>query len=247
MYRALQRYDEAAAAYQRALKINENLLGREHPDLVALLLRLGWMRHALSQSGEAESLFKRAVAITEKQGADHVGVADPLLTLAAFYQKMGRPAASLPIYRRVIALQEKHFGPDAERLVDTLNQFSCALEQDKKPTEASEASSRALQLEGKSNPGYKVAEGGVLQGTAIHKEQPHYPPAAKAERLSGTVFIQVVIDETGKVTNAKILCGADLLAGPSREAALKWRFQPTTLNGNPVKVMGVLTFNFVLQ
>jgi TonB family protein len=245
MYRSLRRYDEAAAACQRALKIEEKLLGPEHADLAAPLIRLGWMRHALSQAGEAEALFKRAVAIREKQGADDVSVAEPLLSLAAFYQKTGRPAESLPIYKRVIAIQEKHFGPEGEPLVATLQQFSCAQQQDKNPAEASETRKRALQIEGKAHPSTMVAEGGVLQGYAIHKEQPDYPPAAKAERLSGTVFIQVEIDETGKVTNAKILCGADLLAVPSREAALKWRFKPTTLSGNPVKVMGVLTFNFV--
>ncbi|MGH9767259.1 MAG: hypothetical protein ACREAB_07475 [Blastocatellia bacterium] len=43
------------------------------------------------------------------------------------------------------------------------------------------------------------------------------------------------------------LGAADLLAVASREAALKWRFMPTTLNGQPTKVKGMLTFNFTLQ
>jgi TonB family protein len=247
MYRALQRYDEAAAAYQRALKIEEKLLGQEHPDLVALLLRLGWARHASSQAGEAEALFKRAVAIREKQGADHAGVADPLLNLAIFYQKNGRHVASIPVYRRVIAVQEKHFGPEGQPLVDTLEQCACALRQDKNLTEASEMEKRARLIEGKAKPGSIPVTGGVLQGKAIHKEQPAYPPAAKAERLSGAVLIKVEIDESGNVTDAKILCGADLLAAGAREAALKWRFAPITLDNKPVKVFGILTFNFTLQ
>jgi TonB family protein len=246
MYRALKRYYEAADAYQRSLKVEEKLLGPEHPDLVTLLIKLGWMRHAISQVGEAEALFKRAVAIREKQGADHAGVVEPLLILATFYQKNGRPAASLPIYQRVIAVQEKRFGPEGEPLIDTLEQFSCALQQDKKSIEATETEKRASLIERKARPASMFVGREVLQGYALHKEQPGYPPAARAERLSGTVFIKVEIDETGKVTNAKILCGADLLAAPSREAALKWRFTPTTLDGKPVKVMGVLTFNFVL-
>ncbi|MGH9754160.1 MAG: energy transducer TonB [Blastocatellia bacterium] len=106
---------------------------------------------------------------------------------------------------------------------------------------------RAALIEQKARPDAASVTGGVLQGRAIHKEQPPYPAAAKAERLSGKVFIQVEIDETGKVTDAKILCGADLLAVASREAPLKWRFKPTSLSGKPVKVMGVLTFNFTLQ
>jgi TonB family protein len=248
MYRALQRYDEAAGAYQRALKIQEKLLGPEHPDLVSLLTKLGWMRHGVAKAGEAEALFKRTVAISEKQGPDQPGVADPLLTLATFYQKVGRHDTSLPIYRRVIALQEKHFGPEGPQLVATLEKCACALLQDNKLTEANEMSRRAALIERKADPAFIVVAGqGVLMGEAIHKVQPHYPPAAKQQRLSGSVLIKVEIDESGAVTDAKILCGADLLAGASLEAALKWRFKPTTLDGHPVKVKGVLTFYFALQ
>jgi TonB family protein len=247
MYKALNRYGEAAGAYRRALKVEEKLLGPEHPDLVVLLIKLGWMHHALAQAGEAEALFNRAVAIREKQGADHVGVADPLLNLAVFYQKIGRPAASLPIYQRVIAVQEKHFGSEGQPLVATLEQCACALRQDKKLAEADEMQQRAALIERKARPNVTQVSGGVLQGRAIHKEQPPYPPAAKAQHLSGSVLIKVEIDETGVVTDATILCGADLLAVPSREAALKWRFAPTLLNDQPVKVIGVLTFNFALQ
>jgi TonB family protein len=247
MYQALGRYDEAAEAYQRGLKVEEKLLGPEHPDLVSLLIKLGWMRHVLSKAGEAESLFKRAVAVKEKQSADQPGLAEPLLNLAAFYQKIGRPAASLPIYQRVIALQEKNFGPEGQPLVDTLELCACALRQDKNLAEASEMERRAALIERKAKPNIFPVTGGLLQGKAIHKEQPLYPPAAKSKRLSGAVLIKVEVDETGVVTDAKILCGADLLAVSSREAALKWRFAPTLLNDQPVKVIGVLTFNFTLQ
>jgi TonB family protein len=247
MYRALRRYDEAADAYQRALKIQEKLLGREHTDLVSLLIKLGWMRHGVAKVGEAEGLFNRAVAISEKQGADHTGVAEPLLALAAFYQKNGRPETSVPIYQRVIALQEKHFGPEGQPLVATLEQCACALRQDKKLIEAREMDRRAALIERKANPDFIVASPGVLTGEAIHKVQPYYPPAAKQQRLSGAVFIKVEIDETGAVRDAKVLCGADLLAVASLEAARQWLFKPTMLNGRPVKVKGVLTFNFTLQ
>jgi len=147
----------------------------------------------------------------------------------------------------VIAVQEKHFGPEGQPLVATLEQCACALRQDKNLAEASEMERRAALIEGKAKPDFTQVTGGVLQGKAIHKEQPLYPPAAKAERMSGSVLIKVKIDEAGVVEDAKILCGADLLSVASREAALKWRFAPTTLDGKPVKVMGVLTFNFTLQ
>jgi TonB family protein len=247
MYMALKRYDDAARAYQLALKIEEKALGPEHPDLVVLMIKLGWMHYGNAHAGEAEALFKRAMAIREKQGADDVGVAEPLLSLAAFYQKIKRPAAAVPIYQRVIAVQEKHFGHEGKPLVETLEQCACALEEDKKMTEANEMMRRAALIEGKTSQGFIVSGEGVLTGGAIHKEQPSYPPEAKYKRLSGAIRVKIEIDETGSVTDAIIICGGGMLADVSRDAAFKWRFKPTLLNGQPVKVRGILTFNFTLQ
>lgn len=63
-----------------------------------------------------------------RASSTHVGVAEPLLNLATFYQEIGRPAAAIPIYQRVIALQEKHFGPEGKPLAATMRQFFCALD-----------------------------------------------------------------------------------------------------------------------
>ena len=68
-----------------------------------------------------------------------------------------------------------------------------------------------------------------------------------ADSLRENSQLKIEIDETGSVTVAKIICGGGILADISREAALKWRFKPTLLNGQPVKVRGILTFNFTLQ
>ncbi|HEU0174299.1 MAG TPA: TonB family protein [Blastocatellia bacterium] len=250
MYRALGRFKEAADAYQRALNIEEKLLGAENPDLAVLIIKLAWMRYGNAQVKEAEALFKRAVAVREKNGADDAGVAEPLLGLAAFYQKIKKPAEAVPIYWRVIAVQEKHFGSEGQPLIETLEQCSCALLEDKKENEAREMEHRAALIEGKNREGPVgpiVAKEAILQGKAIHKEQPHYPPEAMRQRITGSVSIKIEIDEAGDVTEAKILCGGGILAAVSREAALKWRFTPTALNGQPVKVKGILTFNFILQ
>ena len=47
-----------------------------------------------------------------------------------------------------------------------------------------------------------VVSGGVLNGKAISKPQPAYPPIAKAARASGTVTVQIVVDESGRVISA---------------------------------------------
>ena len=89
--------------------------------------------------------------------------------------------------------------------------------------------------------------GGVLNGKAISKPVPPYPPIARAARASGTVTVQVLVDETGRVISARAVSGHPLLQQAAVGAARQARFSPTLLSGQPVKVTGVITYNFVLQ
>ena len=92
-----------------------------------------------------------------------------------------------------------------------------------------------------------IVSGGVLNGKAISKPQPAYPPIAKAARASGTVTVQVVVDEDGNVSEAKALSGHPLLREAAVEAAYKAKFPPTKVSGERVKVSGVLTYQFVYK
>jgi TonB family protein len=92
-----------------------------------------------------------------------------------------------------------------------------------------------------------TVSGGVLQGKAIKKVQPSYPPIAKAARASGPVQVQVTISETGEVIEATVISGHPLLREAALQAARQWLFQPTELSAVPVKVQGILTFNFTLS
>ena len=93
----------------------------------------------------------------------------------------------------------------------------------------------------------RTISGGVLNGKAINKPQPPYPPVAKAARAQGIVVVQVTVDETGSVTSAKAVTGHPLLQAAAVAAAKQAKFSPTLLSGEPVKVSGVLTYNFVLE
>jgi protein TonB len=89
--------------------------------------------------------------------------------------------------------------------------------------------------------------GGVLNGKAISKPQPAYPPIAMAARAQGTVTVQIVVDEEGRVISASAVSGHPLLQQAAVSAARQARFSPTRLSGQQVKVSGVITYNFVLQ
>jgi len=88
--------------------------------------------------------------------------------------------------------------------------------------------------------------GGVLQGSATRRVEPAYPPLAKAARVSGAVVVEVTIDEEGNVIAARAISGHPLLKDAAVAAARGWTFSQTTLQGVPVKVIGTITFNFLL-
>ncbi|MBA2340487.1 MAG: energy transducer TonB [Pyrinomonadaceae bacterium] len=89
--------------------------------------------------------------------------------------------------------------------------------------------------------------GHVLEGKATFKPAPAYPEAAKIVGISGAVAVQILVDETGRVISAQAASGHSLLRQAAVQAALRARFTPTLLSNQPVKVSGMITYNFVLQ
>lgn len=90
----------------------------------------------------------------------------------------------------------------------------------------------------------KPVSGGVLNGIAVSLPSPLYPETAKRLRVSGAVSVEVVIDETGKVISAQASSGPAALRAVAVQAALKARFSPTKLSGQPVKVAGTISYKF---
>jgi periplasmic protein TonB len=89
--------------------------------------------------------------------------------------------------------------------------------------------------------------GGVLNGKAVHLVQPPYPPIARSAHASGQVVVQVLIDENGNVVAAHATSGHPLLQAAAVNAARSSKFTPTKLSGQPVKVNGVIIYNFLAQ
>ena len=87
----------------------------------------------------------------------------------------------------------------------------------------------------------------LLNSQAISLPKPAYPPMARMIHVQGTVSVQVLLDETGRVISARAVAGHPILTHAAVEAAYQARFTPTVLDGTPVKVSGVITYNFMLQ
>jgi TonB family protein len=102
----------------------------------------------------------------------------------------------------------------------------------------------AMTAQPVNNAGAPIS-GGVMNGKAISLPRPDYPPIARSAHASGMVVVQVIIDEMGDVVASHAISGHPLLQAASVAAARQAKFSPTKLCGEPVKVTGVITYNFV--
>ena len=88
---------------------------------------------------------------------------------------------------------------------------------------------------------------GVLKGRALKLAKPEYPASARDAGVSGSVEVKVLLDENGRVISAQAVSGDPMLRDVCVEAAKNSLFSPTLLSGTPVKVTGIIRYNFVGQ
>jgi TonB family protein len=79
---------------------------------------------------------------------------------------------------------------------------------------------------------------------ALNLVKPAYPPAARAVNVSGSVNVQATLDEDGNVISAAAVDGHPLLRAAAVKAAKKSKFHPTLLENSPVRVTGIIVYNF---
>ncbi|HYN83903.1 MAG TPA: VWA domain-containing protein [Pyrinomonadaceae bacterium] len=89
--------------------------------------------------------------------------------------------------------------------------------------------------------------GGLLNGKAVSLPKPVYPTAARNVGAKGTVTVEILIDEQGRVIRARAVSGHPLLLQAAVAAARQAKFSPATLSGQPVQVAGTLNYNFIIQ
>lgn len=75
---------------------------------------------------------------------------------------------------------------------------------------------------------------------------PTYPPAARTMRASGVVKVEVTVDEDGNVEEVNEASGPALLQASAKDAIRKWKFRPFVIDGQAVKAIGFVNFNFSL-
>ena len=88
--------------------------------------------------------------------------------------------------------------------------------------------------------------GDVKPPRQLVRVSPVYPAIAQIAKVEGTVEVDAVIDEEGKVVQARAVSGPPLLLASALQAVLKWRYEPTYLDGMPISIQMEVEVGFRL-
>src|SRR5580700_1057803 len=86
--------------------------------------------------------------------------------------------------------------------------------------------------------------GNVKEPRLVSRAMPEYPLVAKEAGIQGDVIMKTTIDAKGNVVNVQVVSGPQMLRGPAVAALRRWRYEPSTLNGQPIAVQMLVTIKF---
>ncbi len=196
---------------------------------------------------EAEVALRRALEIEEGDGSRYFLLANVVADQMVRWQQWNR-------HQEIKALSHKYldFFPNGP-YSDWAREAGCWIEPavgEAAPSSAARVETEAARrgeppaAEGVTH----FVEGDVIKPIKISVAQPQYGQWARKSRIQGVVILQAIIDKRGNVANVKILKGLPLcLSEQAIKAVRQWKFQPASLNGEPVDVYYNLTINFRLE
>lgn len=252
IYRAKKKYKEAITNLQKAVEIYR-LKPNQNAKAIAQTLDELALAFALEgDNKQAEVIYTEALATAEKAyGKESKEILPFLKSMTEVYILVKKYDEAQAMFVRHYLTAKKYFQPDSKELQEIIDFFYCFNFQYFKLEESNERQKKFFEAirseENKTvNPvENKTINGGVINGKAKNLVTPAYPSSARARYAQGVISVRVTIDEEGKVTEAKAICGDADLRAVSEEAAKSSKFYPTLLGGKPVKVTGTIIYNFV--
>jgi tetratricopeptide (TPR) repeat protein len=132
---------------RRALAIDEQSYGPDHPNVARDLNNLAQLLQATNRLSEAEPLMRRALAIDEQSyGPDHPNVAIDLNNLALLLKATNRLSEAEPLMRRALAIDEQSYGADHPMVAIRLNNLAQLLKATNRLSEAEPLSWRHVDI-----------------------------------------------------------------------------------------------------
>lgn len=222
VYQALNRFDEAAPQYERALKIRTTSFGTSHPAVAVSLLDLGDMYREAGKYAQAAPFYEQALSTMEKaKGRNHQDVAAVLHNYSMLRSFQGRDAEAEALIKRAIAIRETDQGSDSYSLVGSVALLGKIYEQSGKYSEARASYEKAFTILKNRGYGEDYTAGMIAFaiGNLEYKNR-NYQKAGKFYKESIRILEKVSGPQSAAL--GPILKGyADLLRTTNREADAK--------------------------
>jgi Tetratricopeptide repeat/Gram-negative bacterial TonB protein C-terminal len=248
IYLAKGKESEAIAVFQKILEAYQSNSGDMRLSVVKMTERIAVSYYYKENYGKAEEFFLKALPLREAlNGTESRETAKTNKTLGDIYRKKEQYDKADGFYRKAIEINDKILTKDEKEKRDDIENYKCflyhkALREDK----IKEVSQQLKDFNDSRNPPKtvdKTVDSGIINGKAINLVKPQYPPNVRG--ANGFVLVQVTIDEQGNVIEAKATCGILEFVKAVEDAAKKSKFSPTILKGQPIKVTGIIVYNFV--
>lgn len=244
--------EEAEDAFRRVVKIFESSqsLSVENEKIFAEMLEAVGLYEAFDADYYgAEKKLKRAIELSEKiNGKDAFETANPIYKLAQIYQVQDKYENAAPLLLRALDIKTKKNGKLDEQSKGIYSRAYCALSKLDRKDERTKLREKFYPKKDEKNSDVetqpRTINSGVVNGKAISLVKPAYPKAARDVRAKGSVKVEVEIDEAGRIVFACAVSGAKELQQASENAAYQSKFLPTTLDGEAVKVTGIIVYNY---
>ncbi len=145
---AAGRYAEARTALERASKLVEETLGRDHPSQVGYASNLGFIADRLGDGGQARASLERAVTLGEATlGAEHPGVYEAFNNLAVHLYSTGDLDGAEVYFERALAGARKNLGAEHPALGKVIANLALCATARGEPERALQRYDEALALE----------------------------------------------------------------------------------------------------
>jgi TonB family protein len=258
-----RRYKDALPLAQQVIEIRQRFLFPDDLILGDALFNLGELYLAEKKTSEADKLFQRCLAIYESHAdSNKLVIARILERLANIRVLKADFDRAVPLYLRSVSIREKEQGESNPATINAMKNYACTdllAHGNEAKVLANDSDSTGMALTRRAicwlgefvdncSEETQSKPEDVLNPKAIKLALPPYPPAARKNHLSGKAFVAVLIDELGNVSKARSVCGGySDLNTVSVDAARSSKFSPTLVNQKPIKVTGVLVYNFIAQ
>jgi TonB family protein len=221
----------AAGAFQRAVDQTRDLAIRKRA--LQQLERLYDTEH-LNLPGEADAVIRQLVAMNP-------GDLDPLFRLARVQERQGLfdTAESTLLAARQ---QKPEDAAPYRELAQFFTRRAAALSAEK---DREDPAGQPPTVEGKPDKDGIYSIGGSVQAPEkVSSETVVPPPEAVASGISGSVVIEIVVNEDGAVSDARVVRSVRMLDQAALASVRQWRFTPGMLEGHPVPVRMTVVVKF---